>query len=365
MLTPLDDLSRMRAVPNEPDQTGHDTDNEPGTTWQERRLGEVLAGLQAGTITRPLPTVGRRGDGACLFYRARINSIFGDSGAGKSMAALAVTAQEIIDGNHAVWIDYEDDEVGTCSRLLDFGLDPELIVDQFHYYRPEELFDVNAEHQLAHLTGGYRVTVVVIDSTGEAMGLEGKKVNDDLDNALWTRRYPRFIANLGPAVILIDHVVKNKETRGLDPAGSYRKRAAITGAAYLAEPAVEFGIGRSGRSRLTCAKDRAGNWVRGHRAADFTLDATSVPYAYGLDTPETAIDETGQFRPTVLMEKVSRWLEINPGSSKNQIEGARLGKAEYVRQALDVLVREGHVTAHKHGQALRHTVTNPYREDTE
>lgn len=337
----------------------------PGDSWQQVDLAGVIAGLQSGTITRPTPTVGRRGDGAGLFYEGRINSIFGDNGAGKSMTGHAISAGEILAGRHVIWIDYEDDETGTCSRLLDLGLRPDLIVEQFHYFRPEELFDVTAENRLAALIDTHDVALVVIDSTGEAMGLEGKKVNDDLDNAQWMRRFPRFVANLGPAVLLIDHVVKNKENRGLDPAGSYRKKASITGTALIAEMLVEFGIGRSGRSRLTCAKDRAGNWVRGQRVAEFVLDATTIPYQYSLDPPESSVDETGQFRPTVLMEKVSRWLELNPGASKNQIETAHLGKAEYVRQALDILVRDGFVAAEKQGQALRHTAEKPYREDME
>ena len=41
-------------------------------SWVERDLSGVVEGLLTGTITRPLPTVGRRSDGACLFYPGRV-----------------------------------------------------------------------------------------------------------------------------------------------------------------------------------------------------------------------------------------------------------------------------------------------------
>ncbi len=50
------------------------------------------------------------------------------------------------------------------------------------------------------------------------------------------------------------------------------------------------------------------------------------------------------FRPTGLMERVSRALEIAGAPlGRNELVRQVRGKAEYVRQAVDVLVREGYV----------------------
>jgi hypothetical protein len=62
------------------------------------------------------------------------------------------------------------------------------------------------------------------------------------------------------------------------------------------------------------------------------------------------------------MEKLSRWLENNPRASKNSVEKAKLGKAEYVRLALSWLVRDGHVVTEQQGQAELHTVVKQFRD---
>lgn len=54
--------------------------------------------------------------------------------------------------------------------------------------------------------------------------------------------------------------------------------------------------------------------------------------------PPSATTNDG-WKPTVLMEKVSRWLEEQDDwRSRNDVEKAKLGTAEYVRQAMDELV---------------------------
>jgi hypothetical protein len=120
------------------------------------------------------------------------------------------------------------------------------------------------------------VTLVVIDSLGEVFGIEG--INEDRDNEVgpWMRAVPRNLAEHGPAVILIDHSTKANDNP-LYPSGSKRKRAAITGASYLAEATTPFVKAKDtkaggGRLRLTCAKDRHGNYRRGEVAAQLVME---------------------------------------------------------------------------------------------
>jgi hypothetical protein len=335
--------------------------DDGGDSWQERDLGAVIQGLLEGTVTRPVPTIGRRSDGVGLFYPARVNNLFGDSGDGKTYVAQSTACQENAAGNHVLWVDYEDDEVGTVGRLLDLGAKPEDLLLFFHYFRPDEAFTAGAREQIRRQVTELRPTLVVIDSAGESMSLDGTKPNDDDSVARWMRAMPRFIANLGPCVVYIDHTSKSRDSGALFAIGSQRKRAAVTGAAYLVELVREFGIGQEGRSKLIVAKDRCGTFVRGSKAAEFVLDATVVPYRASLEPPEQS-EGREAFRPTCLMEKVSRWLEMNPGASKNALDKARLGKAEFVRRATAILVVDGLVRTERRGQSVLHYVEQSYRE---
>jgi AAA domain len=335
-----------------------------GDSWLERDLGDVVDGLEAGTIERPTPTIGWRTDMACLFYAGRVNSLFGESGDGKTFVAQAVVCQELGEGHHVMWIDYEDNEIGTVGRLLDLGATSEQIKTQFHYFTPSEPFGLVAKAAFAEIVTQLdsRITLVVIDSVGEAMSIDGTKPNDDDSVAKWMRTVCRWIADLGPGVAFIDHTPKHRDNP-LFPAGSFRKRAAVTGSAFLVESIRAFGIGREGRSKLTCAKDRLGNYVRGQKVAEFILDGTAIPHTFEIVPPENAGDNQDGFRPTRLMEKVSRFLEVHPHASKGEIDAAKLGRAEYVRQATDLLIAEAYIKAEQDGRAIRHQVVTAFRED--
>ena len=339
----------------------------PGDTWRPVDLTAVVSGVLDGTIERPTPALGIRDDKLALFYPARVNGLAGESGAGKSWVMLHVSAEQIEEGNHVIFIDLEDNESGVVSRLLALGVAGHAIVDQFHYLHPDEPYNLEAARNVHQLIAAHHPTLVVIDSTGEALALDGVKDQDD-EVARWFRRFPRAIADAGPAVIVADHVTKNRETRGLHAIGSQRKRAAITGAMYIVEPIKTMGIGHAGAAKLTTGKDRNGTHPTGSVAAVFHLDATEDKTAAALTAPTNSSTASGQFRPTVLMEKVSRYLELHPRASKNAIESDVTGRRDYLRQALDVLVAEGWVTAVHAGRALQHSVVTPFRDvddDTE
>jgi hypothetical protein len=77
-----------------------------------------------------------------------------------------------------------------------------------------------------------------------------------------------------------------------------------------------------------------------------------------------SIIEGETFKPTHLMEKVSRYLETIPeGCSGANIEAGVGGKRDYVREAVTALVDAGHVLRETRGNAVWHTLVNPYRED--
>ena len=334
---------------------------EPRSSWQTIDLTEIVAGLQDGTLTAPEPLVGGLAGGSALFYAGRVNGVHGDSNAGKTWTALAACAQEIQAGKSVVYIDMEDNAAGIVARLLSIGVKPQDITDALRYLHPDERFDLIAQALVRDMVLVSDPTLVVIDSTGEGLALEGANPNADEEVARWFRLLPRMIANLGPAVITLDHTTK-ADGDALWPIGSQRKRAAITGAQYLQKVVKPFSRGTAGFAVLTCAKDRNGHYRSGQKVAELHMTPHGDTATLEL---RAVIDEvaTGQFRPTILMERVSRFVEQEPESSVRQILEGVGGKAEAARTAISVLVSEGYLTTQPGPRnATLHTSSRAFRE---
>lgn len=336
-----------------------------GDTWRPVDLADVVAGLLSGQITRLAPTVGARDDGAGLFYPGKVNGVAGASGSGKSWTALHASVQQLEQGRHVVFIDLEDDAAGLVSRLLDMGADPAAILARFHYVQPDEHYSDPAALQLVETVTAHAPALVVIDSTGESMAMDGAKPNDDDDTARWFRRLPTAIARLGPAVVVLDHVIK-ADDGGLWPIGSQRKRAAISGAQYMQTIVRPFARDTAGAAKLVCAKDRHGNYRPGQKVAELTVtpDGSGVHLRLRAPVEVTGETTTDTFRPTALMEKVSKALEGADGPlSGRDVDKQVPGREAHVTHARNVLVAEGYVTvAAGTRNAKLHTLVRPYRQ---
>ncbi len=340
----VDDLTPVQA-PAEPVEAAGEPVDEPGESWAALDLTETLAGVLAGTIERPSPTIGRRADGPGLFYRGRVNGVAGASNAGKSWTGFYTCAQEMAAGEHVVYVDLEDDDHGAVTRLLDLGTDPEAIRGRFHYVRPAEAFGLLAAARFAQLLDQVAPSVVVIDSTGESLALEGAKPNDDDDVARWFRRMPTAIARrCGAAVVVLDHVTK-AEDGGLWPIGSQRKRAAITGAQYMQVNVKPFDRTTTGYSKLVCAKDRHGNYHQSQTVALLHVAPGEDGVRLELRAPaETGASGVGTWKPTAIMENISRTLEdAGEALSFRGIDERVSGKADHKRAALRALAEAGHI----------------------
>ena len=344
----------------------YDAQDEPGASWAPVDLADTLRGLQDGSVARLAPSVGDIGDGHHLFYRGKVNGVAGDSNGGKSWLALAVCTQAIATAT-VVYVDLEDDQLGTVERLVDLGADPEAILNRFVYIHPFERYDRLAEAHLMQVIAAHNPALVVIDSTGEALALNGCNPNADEDVAEWFRRLPAQIARRGPAVVVLDHVTKaDALDPGLWPTGSQRKRAAISGAQYMLRVSKPFSRDRGGSSVLVCAKDRHGTYRQRQRVAELRVQPTSS----GVFVDLVKIDDTEEasdFRPTELMRRVSNLLETCPEPmTQNAIAKAVPSKRMFVLDAITVLIREGFITtsAGPRGSVL-HTLAKPFRGDCE
>ena len=290
-----------------------DPDEPPARrSWRPVDLGPVLD----GTYRRPQASVGHRDDGKGLFYPGRVHVVAAEAEAGKTWFALTAIAEELTLGNACVYLDFEDDEGGIAGRLMTMGCDREAIRKRFAYIRPEEPVGGRNRTDLEEAIADLAPTLAVIDGVTEAMTLHGLELKDNSDVASFGRMLPRWIAARGPAAVALDHVVKDRESRGGHAIGAVHKLNGLNGAMYLLENKTPFGIGLTGLSRVLIRKDRPGQ-LRRHGIpshdglfwyADLQVRSHHEDFAEA-SLPAPVDGSGGAFRPTVVMAKVCKALE--------------------------------------------------------
>lgn len=317
-----------------------DTPDDP---WAPVDLADLIA---HGDMSGPTATLGTRRDGKNLLYPGAIHSVSGEPGSGKSWFALVVVAQEIAAGQDVLYVDFEDRPQTLIARLRSLECTDDQITRHVRYIRPHVALDPAAATRLdAHAAG---TTLAIVDGITEAMTLHGLSLMDNEDVARWLSLIPHRLAAHGPAVLQIDHVVKNSDSRGRYAIGGQHKLAGITGAAYKLLTVKSFGKQAHGHAKLVIDKDRHGDiGPNGTTVAELHMDATDLrenaPIRAWLDHPTQSVDDDGHFRPTVLMARVSDFLAKSNGASGKAITSAVRGKRESVLDAIAALITEGHI----------------------
>lgn len=251
-------------------------------------LGPVLD----GSTTQPMPDMLHRDDGRALLYPGVVNGVHGQSGTGKSVLVCHAVAENARRARRSLLVDYEDTAHSIVARLTALGLDAHQILTWLVYVRPQVPLGLNAVAHLCQLVHERRVELIVVDSIGEAFAVEGVDENKDAEVGPWYRRVARPLADTGAAVLLIDHSTKASDSP-LHPSGSKRKRAAVGGASYLVEAVKPFVKGEGGRLRLTCAKDRHGNYRQGDTVGDLVMQSDGFNMSLKLYAPSGPTDGPG------------------------------------------------------------------------
>lgn len=295
------------------------------------------------------PTWGRRSCGNALFYPGRLNGVFGDPEAAKSWLAQICVVEALAAGQRAAIVDVDHNGMElTAERLLLLGARPDHLADrgQFRYHDPDDGGEVAAA--VASLAD-WRPAVVVLDSLGELVPMVGKESNSNDDLTMVLRGLARPLLKVGSCVITIDHLAKAHEARGNGFAiGGMAKKRAIDGTYLHAETRTPAAPGQVGRITLRVEKDRAGRLratCTGKYVGTLTLDSTHPhTITVRIGTEDSPLGPDGHFRPTHLMEAVSRFVEQNDQCTQTRIEESIRGKRGHVRTALNRLVDEGYVT---------------------
>lgn len=316
-----------------------------------------------------------RSDMRAAFYPGRINGIIGPSESGKTWVALHSVVQAVHDGDRVTILDFEDSPKGIISRLRLLGLSTDQIEQHVRYINPDAPFHplLPTGLDVAEHLDTWRPALVVLDGFNAAMSLQGLELKDNTDVTVFFQNVLRNLARNDATVVYIDHTPKDTENRSSGGIGAQAKRAMTTGCTLKADPVRPFGKGQNGKIRLYVDKDRIGE-VRGaspttktgHWFADLLV--TSTPeggLTLELVVPEGFDADTGQraaFRPTILMARVSAYVQDNPQAGRNEIIRDVTGNDRGIATALAILVDEGFIVAEKHGQKKLHTSVTPYTE---
>ena len=310
-------------------------------------MTEVLAAIRSGGSGTPAPILLEPvdDDGPGLFYPAAINSLHGDSGCGKTWVALKAAQEAMANDGTVLYVDLESTAHQAVERLQMLGCHDDMIRDRFIHISPQNTIQ-QASSFITELVEELGVTMAVFDSLGEAFGIDG--VNEDRDNEVtpWMRDVLRPLAGRGVLVLTVDHATKSKESP-LFASGSKRKRAAVTGAAYLVEAKPSFSKDSEGRVELRVAKDRHGARPKSSLAALIRVEPSGggrLTISVFKPKERSKVDEGEGLRRRVL-DAVRGHLgtEGRPVSQRELMEALRgvVGGVDRKRAALDALAGSG------------------------
>lgn len=291
-------LKNVRTIPT-PDvaeQNGHA--EPPPNTWQPANLLELAANPPAP------PTIGG------ILYPGKRTVLSGETESMKTWLALILCKAELDINLTVAWVDLDAMGPGALlERLQLLGVDDQAIGERFLYYQPSEMLDPAKLTAVTATITERGVRLFVIDAFNPILGLHGLNPNDTPDIETFWRTIADPICQAGAAPTLLDHVVKNADNRGKYAYGSERKASGVDGVHLgfrLLEPLTKGG---RGRSLLTVHKDRPGYLPR-PTLGRLVITSEGDTITYKIE-PDISHDQGG-FRPTVLMEKISRTLETEP-----------------------------------------------------
>src|SRR4051812_4701345 len=204
---------------------------------QSRWAAADLTPYLDGTYRRPRATLGRlRSDRQAMLYPGKDHIIYGPTGSGKTMLALAMCADLICDAEDstALYVHFEEpDALDTVDRLRHvYTVPDEPMMERFRFVAPVSAARAWEIDELAEDAP----TLVVLDGVNEAMSLFGRGEGFGSDN--WSRFRQAVIMpflRAGSAVVCLDHVTKADSDAPL-PMNSVQKINAATGVAYYLRP---------------------------------------------------------------------------------------------------------------------------------
>lgn len=246
----------------------------------------------------------------------------------------------------------EDDWADRLAGMGYTDTDEQLLAEHLHLAQMQAWppMDTPAGGAMVHREAARtKADVVIIDTASKVT--QGEENSNDTQQAFYRSTLVPLKRD-GIATLILDHTGKDID------------RGARGGSAKTDNIDLAFELYSRGKDHLTLRCSHA-------RFRDDALDhptfihRTTSPLGHLIEAEPRVADHGPGFRPTMLMEKISKWLELNPGATKYAVERARLhskGERDTLRFALELLVNEGYVGTEdgKRG-ATHHRVVRPYR----
>ena len=276
-----------------------------------------------------------------LIYRGRRHMLSGPPESLKTLVAALAALEAIRGGENVAYIDFENGPYGFRQILADVGASKTEIENGLIYLPAENPPDA------ADITWllDEEVTLVVIDSGAGAYNIssldDGKRGDVEAFAQLWID--PLWRAEI--TSIVLDHVVKNQDSRGKWAIGSERKSGSVDVHLGLDVPeGKQLTRGGEGVVKVNVGKDRPGFHTRPTTAV---ITLTSDPYTHAITYELRSADEAEvalRQMPTWYMEQVSRYVEdIGEAGSRNQIADAIGRKRTKVLEAIRCLLSLGYL----------------------
>lgn len=215
-------------------------------------LGAVIRGEEPEIV----PTLLCRSDGQALIYPGLLHWVMGEPACGKTWLALVAALAGAQSGVDSLYLDYEGSRRIVGARLARLGA-AEANVDHIAYVRPSGGSPTTGPAAL-RLVRERSVGLVVVDGAAKAMARDGLDEDKAADVLGWLERMVWPLCEVGATVVILDHVTKDKDSRGRWARGNGAKLGEVDGAAYSVEVAEAWSRARSGSARIRVAKDREG-----------------------------------------------------------------------------------------------------------
>ena len=316
------------------------------SSWKPIALKDYYDGLFATAIA----TILKRTDGNGLIYTGRVHSIYGESESGKSWVAQIASAEMLKDDKKVIYIDFESDPSDVVGRMKSLGVSRANLLQYFTYIRPDGPRDADDPYWQAILEP-QSAELIIIDGVTESLTMWGGETKDNDAITRWMRIFPRTVATAsGAAVVLIDHITKNAETRGRFAIGGQAKLATIDGAAYLVEPLEALAPGRVGSLTMRVTKDRpgyirkiAGMWRKSDRtqeAAVLMIDSTRPLMQYAITVPllEDELESNKEFKKS---KEIVEFVHNHPGCTRRLIQEGVAGSKDAIGERISDLITGG------------------------
>lgn len=346
------------------DDQAHDATTK---TPSPRRVPWVsLTDAAAQIAGTPGPDLLTNQAGQGVLYRGKRHLFAGEPETLKTLCLQIACRQILEDGGTVVWFDYDamgGDELH--QRMRDLGA-TDTDMERFKYIVPEGPIDQDGPDWFEP----YRdldPDLVVIDAYDPALTHHGYNPNAGSEVEAFNQRHINPFHKAGAAVVILDHLTRNPENRGMYSAGSFRKTAAIDVSIRSEHvSAARLHRGGQGKIRLRVMKDRPGHLHRGPGGAaviDFQSGANGA-ITWDIEFTDTAAPQEVT-RRTAIMENASRTLEREGRPlGKNELLRGTGSKKRWAQDAIETLIEEGHIRIEEGPKKSKvHHLVKPYRQN--